>query len=100
MNSPIRILGIAGSLRRESYNRFALRAAARLAPEGATVEIFELDGIPGFNQDNEQNPPAKVVDLERRIRNSGRNQFNLHRYFENNVILSHSPPKQLDYMMT
>jgi chromate reductase, NAD(P)H dehydrogenase (quinone) len=68
MNKPIRILGIAGSLRRQSYNRAALRAAAQLAPEGATVEIFELDGIPGFNQDNEQNPPAKVVELKRRIR--------------------------------
>src|SRR3954466_3523976 len=68
MNGPIRILGIAGSLRRESYNRSALRAAAELAPGGVTVDIFELDGIPGFNQDNEQNPPAKVVELKRRIR--------------------------------
>lgn len=68
MNKPIRILGIAGSLRRQSYNRSALRAAVQLAPEGAMVDIFELDGIPGFNQDDEQNPPAKVVDLKRRVR--------------------------------
>ncbi|HZR05982.1 MAG TPA: NAD(P)H-dependent oxidoreductase [Candidatus Udaeobacter sp.] len=68
MNNPIRILGISGSLRRESYNRTALRAAAQLAPEGATVEIFELDGIPGFDQDDEQNPPAKVAELKRKIR--------------------------------
>jgi len=31
MDKPIRILGIAGSLRRNSYNRFALRAAQQLA---------------------------------------------------------------------
>jgi chromate reductase len=68
MNNPIRILGIAGSLRRESYNRSALRAAAEVAPEGATVDIFDLDGIPGFNQDDERNPPAKVVELKKRIR--------------------------------
>jgi chromate reductase, NAD(P)H dehydrogenase (quinone) len=68
MNAPIRILGIAGSLRRDSYNRSALRAASQLAPEGATVEIFELDGIPGFNQDEEQNPPAKVTELKQKIR--------------------------------
>jgi chromate reductase len=68
MNNPIRILGIAGSLRRESYNRSALRAADKLVPEGATLDVFELDGIPAFNQDEEQNPPAKVVDLKRRIR--------------------------------
>ena len=68
MSKQIRILGIAGSLRRESYNRAALRAATQLMPEGASIEIFELDGIPGFNQDEEQNPPAKVVELKRRIR--------------------------------
>jgi chromate reductase len=68
MSRPVRILGIAGSLRRESYNRAALRAAARLVPDGATLDIFELDGIPVFNQDDEKNPPAAVVDLKRRIR--------------------------------
>lgn len=68
MSKPVRILGIAGSLRHESYNRAALRAATELAPEGAAIETFELDGIPGFNQDEEQNPPAKVTELKRRIR--------------------------------
>lgn len=37
-------------------------------PEDATIDIFELDGIPAFNQDEEQNPPAKVVELKARIR--------------------------------
>jgi chromate reductase, NAD(P)H dehydrogenase (quinone) len=68
MNKPITILGIAGSLRRQSYNRSALRAAQQLVPEGAALEIFELDGIPGFNQDEEQNPPAKIVELKKRVR--------------------------------
>ena len=62
MSKPIRILGIAGSLRRQSYNRAALRAATQLVPEGATIDIFEIDGIPGFSEDDEQNPPQKVVD--------------------------------------
>jgi chromate reductase len=68
MSKPVRILGIAGSLRRESYNRAALRAAVGLAPPDAALDVFELDGIPGFNQDDEQNPPAKVVELKRRVR--------------------------------
>ena len=68
MSRPIRILGIAGSLRQQSYNRAALRAATELAPEGATVDIFELDAIPGFSEDDEQNPPEKVVELKRKIR--------------------------------
>ena len=62
------ILGIAGSLRKASYNRSALRAAQQLCPEGATMEIFELDGIPPFNQDEERNPPQKVVDFKAAIR--------------------------------
>lgn len=70
MSTPVRILGIPGSLRKESFNRATLRAATELAPDGATVEVFELDGIPGFNQDDEQNPPAKVVELKQRIRES------------------------------
>jgi chromate reductase len=68
MSRPVRILGIAGSLRRESYNRATLRAATQLVPKGASIDIFELDGIPGYNQDNEQNPPAKIAELKRRIR--------------------------------
>ena len=68
MNKPINILGIAGSLRRQSYNRSALRAAQQLAPSGVNLTIFELDDIPGFNQDDEQNPPAKVVELKQQIR--------------------------------
>jgi len=65
------ILGIAGSLRKESYNRGLLRAAEQLTPQGVTIETFdELDQIPLFNQDNEQNPHPKVTELKQRIRNA------------------------------
>jgi chromate reductase len=68
MSNPVRILGIAGSLRRQSYNRALLRAATQIAPEGAAIDIFEIDGIPPFSEDDEQNPPEKVLELKRRIR--------------------------------
>lgn len=68
MNQPVRILGIAGSLRRESYNRAALRAASQLLPDDATLEIFELDGIPIYNQDDEAQFPTQVNELKSRIR--------------------------------
>jgi len=45
MNQSINILGFAGSLRKDSYNRALLRTAFELAPNDAKVEIFELDGI-------------------------------------------------------
>ncbi len=68
MNKPIRILGIAGSLRRNSYNRAALRAAQALVPKDAVLDIIDLDGIPVFSEDEERQPPAKVVELKKRIR--------------------------------
>jgi chromate reductase len=68
MADKITILGIAGSLRKDSYNRAALRAAQLLAPKDAQIEIFELDGIPAFNQDEEQNPPERVSELKARVR--------------------------------
>lgn len=63
-----KILGIAGSLRKASFNRSALKATQKLVPAGATIETFELDGIPPFNQDEEQNPPARVVEFKNKIR--------------------------------
>lgn len=68
MNSPLTILGVAGSLRRGSYNRLALEAAQKLVPEGAQIEIFDLHGIPVFDQDEEKTPPAIVVEFKKRIR--------------------------------
>ncbi len=68
MSKQIKILGIAGSLRRNSFNRLLLRAAAELLPEGATLDVIDLDGIPGFSEDEEKNPPATVVELKERVR--------------------------------
>lgn len=64
----VKILGIAGSLRKGSYNRAALRAAKALRPDDAQFEIFDLNGIPGFNQDEERNPPEKVMELKTRVK--------------------------------
>jgi chromate reductase, NAD(P)H dehydrogenase (quinone) len=68
MSSPVRVLGIAGSLRRGSYNQAALRVAKLLVPENVEIDIFQLDGIPTFNQDDEKCPPSSVVELKKRIR--------------------------------
>ncbi len=65
---PIRILGLAGSLRKASYNRGALRAAISLMPAGSSLQTFEIRDLPGFDQDQEQHPPHTVVELKRAIR--------------------------------
>src|SRR4051812_45196976 len=68
MADSISILGIAGSLRKDSFNKSALRAAQAACPQGARIEVFDLAGIPPFNQDEEAKAPQKVVDLKARIR--------------------------------
>lgn len=68
MEKTIHILGFAGSLRKDSYNRSLLRAASELVPEGASLEIFDLEGIPPFNQDLENQPPQRVTDFKAKIR--------------------------------
>jgi chromate reductase len=47
----LHVLGISGSLRKGSYNTALLRIAAGLAPEGMTVEIWDLAPIPLYNED-------------------------------------------------
>ena len=64
----VRILGIAGSLRKASYNRAALRAAQGLVPADAVLDTFDLEGIPPFNQDHERSLPPRVVELKAKIR--------------------------------
>jgi chromate reductase len=69
MADSFTILGIAGSLRKGSFNRMALRAAQQLVPAGVRLETFDHIGeFPLFNQDQEQSPPAAVKDLKSQIR--------------------------------
>ncbi len=64
----LKILGFSGSLRKNSYNSAALRAAQSLVPAGVNVEIFQLNGIPPFNEDEETNSPAIVKEFREKIR--------------------------------
>jgi chromate reductase len=68
MEKIVNILGFAGSLRKDSYNRSILSAALELIPKGASIEIFDLEGIPPFNQDLENHPPEKVREFKAKIR--------------------------------
>ncbi len=70
MQKPIKILGIAGSLRRGSYNRAALRTAQKLVADNTVLEIFELDKIPPFSEDLEKQMPQSVLNLKEKIRSA------------------------------
>lgn len=70
MADTLTILGFAGSLRKGSYNRALLRAALELCPAEARLEIFDLEGIPPFDQDKEGVPPEKVKEFKAKIRSA------------------------------
>lgn len=61
------ILGIVGSLRKDSYNLAALKAAQELAPEGVMLNLIDLHGIPIYDQDDEMALPACVLEFKRQI---------------------------------
>lgn len=64
-----RILGIAGSLRQDSFNRNLLVAATHELPAGVELEIWDnLGHVPPFNEDLEAAPaPAAVAELRQAI---------------------------------
>jgi chromate reductase len=66
----VRVLGISGSLRRDSHNTKLLRAAGEIVEQrGAEFEVFEgLKAIPPYDEDDDfgDGPPA-VADLKRAL---------------------------------
>lgn len=63
----IKILGIVGNLSKDSYTHFALQAAQDLVPDGATLSLVELHGIPSLDQSNKITLPTAVIELKRKI---------------------------------
>ena len=64
-----KILGICGSLRKKSYNRSALLAAAELMPSNMQLAIANYDTVPLFNQDvQDQGIPVAVTQLAEEVR--------------------------------
>ncbi len=64
-----RIIGIAGSLRKASFNAALLRAAAEVSPAGTEVVIASIAGIPLYDGDleAERGVPGAVTELKNRI---------------------------------
>ncbi len=64
----LKILGISGSLRKESYNLSLLNAAAKLLPVGVELEIYSLDRLPMYNQDLEYAENPAITEFKTKIK--------------------------------
>lgn len=64
-----RILAIAGSLRKASFNKSLLDALAKMAPDGWVLEVATPEGIPLYDGDAEvaDGPPPAVVALKEKL---------------------------------
>ena len=58
-----------GSLRKESFNRKMAKALMKLSPDSLNLEIVEIEGLPLYNQDLDDNPPAAWTEFRERIKN-------------------------------
>lgn len=60
------IIGLCGSLRRDSHNRRLLAAATKLLPQSATFQMFdEIAGVPPYDQDTDGRDAPAVVRVLR-----------------------------------
>jgi chromate reductase, NAD(P)H dehydrogenase (quinone) len=68
-DGAVRLVGVAGSLRKGSLNALLLRALAARMPEGSALAIHGLRGIPLYDGDSEdaEGIPAAVAELKEAI---------------------------------
>ncbi|MGA8302599.1 MAG: NAD(P)H-dependent oxidoreductase [Thermoplasmata archaeon] len=92
--NALRVAGIPGSLRRNSYSVGLLKAAVELAPSDMEVEILDISGFPVFNQDDDSNPPANVTEFKEKVRAADAVLFSIN---EHNYTLSAAEKNAIDW---
>jgi len=70
MSKTIKILGVCGSLRQQSFNKWSLLAAQKLVPANVKLDIYYLHDLPLYNQDHEANMPTAAKNFKTAIRNA------------------------------
>jgi chromate reductase, NAD(P)H dehydrogenase (quinone) len=70
MGQSLTIVGIAGSLRAQSYNRQLLTAASGLLPEDVRFILADISGVPLYNEDLETTLPETVVTLKQIVQSA------------------------------
>lgn len=69
MTKKLKVLGISGSLRQDSYNTAALRVAMDSAPDNMLIELADISQIPLYHHDKrEEQIPEAVTTLVNQVR--------------------------------
>ena len=61
---------ILGSLRRDSYNRRLAQALEKLAPQDFQFQYLDIGQLPLYNQDDDKQQAASVVQFKQAISDS------------------------------
>jgi chromate reductase, NAD(P)H dehydrogenase (quinone) len=64
---PHKIAVVVGSIRKDSINRKLAKAIIKLLPETFACEIVQIDDLPVFNQDHDQDPAPAVRRVKAQI---------------------------------
>src|SRR5471032_294105 len=70
MATPLNVVVIVGSLRKESFSLKIAKALEKLAPAALKLDITTLGGISFFNQDLEAAPPADWLAFREKLQKS------------------------------
>ncbi len=63
----MKVLGIVGSLRKNSFNRSLINAFVAQKPHGVEMQIADIGILPHYNQDDESSMPESVQTLKTQI---------------------------------
>lgn len=66
--SDFKIGIVVGSLRKDSYNKQTANALIKLFPKEFNCQFLDISALPLYNQDDDNNTPAVVVDFKKKIK--------------------------------
>jgi chromate reductase len=68
MQNTVRLLGLSGSLRKESYSTAILKTLAESVAAQAQISLGDIGSLPHYNQDQDgDNSPASVVAMRKSL---------------------------------
>ena len=63
----MKIVAIAGSISKESYNKKLVNFIKKRYKDKLDIEILDLDDIPMYNEDKEMEPPDIIKEIRKKI---------------------------------